>query len=117
MSSRLYKQKKGLNRRSEQKIEVEDLEGVLAAWGEECFYCGEELDFDNGIGTFDHLVPLGRGGTNHKRNLVPACPSCNHKKDEKRAAYDRRSGRIVFTWKGVTPSEGWSSRIAAFRSG
>jgi 5-methylcytosine-specific restriction endonuclease McrA len=28
----------------------------------------------------DHLVPLIRGGTSSKGNVVPACKSCNNKK-------------------------------------
>lgn len=28
----------------------------------------------------DHVVPLARGGTSTKNNLVPACKECNAKK-------------------------------------
>jgi len=30
--------------------------------------------------TMDHLVPLGRGGTSARGNVVPACKDCNSKK-------------------------------------
>lgn len=43
-----------------------------------CYYCGtavppKEL-------TLDHIVPLVRGGRSSKGNCVPACKSCNSKK-------------------------------------
>jgi 5-methylcytosine-specific restriction endonuclease McrA len=28
----------------------------------------------------DHLVPLGRGGTSSRGNVVPACKDCNNRK-------------------------------------
>jgi 5-methylcytosine-specific restriction endonuclease McrA len=28
----------------------------------------------------DHLVPLGRGGTSTRGNVVPACKDCNNRK-------------------------------------
>jgi 5-methylcytosine-specific restriction endonuclease McrA len=42
-----------------------------------CAYCGQMP----ALGA-DHVVPLGRGGSNEMENLVPACLSCNkHKSD------------------------------------
>ncbi|MBI5557886.1 MAG: HNH endonuclease [Deltaproteobacteria bacterium] len=62
-----------------------------------CYYCGgkflaKEL-------TMDHLIPLARGGTSSKGNLVPACKGCNNKKktllplewEEYMATLDRRA--------------------------
>jgi 5-methylcytosine-specific restriction endonuclease McrA len=28
----------------------------------------------------DHIVPLGRGGTSIRGNVVPACKDCNNRK-------------------------------------
>lgn len=44
-----------------------------------CLYC------DDAIGPFevDHFVPLARGGTDHRSNLVCACRSCNRSKGPK----------------------------------
>ncbi len=46
--------------------------------GGTCYYCGmrvppKEL-------TLDHLLPLIRGGHSTRGNCVPACKSCNSKK-------------------------------------
>lgn len=30
--------------------------------------------------TIDHVIPLARGGTNARRNLVVCCKECNNKK-------------------------------------
>jgi len=30
--------------------------------------------------TMDHVVPVARGGTSSKGNVVPACPACNQTK-------------------------------------
>ncbi len=30
--------------------------------------------------TMDHKIPLGRGGTSEKINIVAACKECNNKK-------------------------------------
>ena len=43
-----------------------------------CFYCGGV----DGI-TMDHVIPISRGGTHGIGNLVPACMSCNLKKNDK----------------------------------
>lgn len=41
----------------------------------ECIYCGTEEDT-----TFDHLIPLSKGGPDTISNQVPACRSCNSSK-------------------------------------
>lgn len=42
-----------------------------------CHYCG------NRAKTWDHIVPRALKGPDDKRNLVPACKSCNHAKANK----------------------------------
>ena len=55
---------------------------VLSVHGEECFYCQTEgVDLE-----IDHIHPVSRGGSNHYRNLVPACKSCNSSKGNKTEA-------------------------------
>ncbi len=43
-----------------------------------CFYCGEKLT--RKTRSIDHRIPLKRGGTNDKENLVPSCRRCNSRK-------------------------------------
>lgn len=44
----------------------------------ECYYCGKV--FKPSELTMDHKIPLSRGGTSEKINIVPACKDCNNKK-------------------------------------
>lgn len=43
-----------------------------------CHYCGKL--FSPRELTMDHILPLARGGTSVKSNLVPACTVCNRDK-------------------------------------
>ena len=43
-----------------------------------CFYC-EDRPYEH----LEHCIPLSRGGTHTKDNLVPACASCNLSKGTK----------------------------------
>ncbi len=53
-------------------------------WGREqlkrgvCHYCDGK--FKPTELTMDHVVPLARGGTSTKTNLVPCCAKCNQEK-------------------------------------
>jgi hypothetical protein len=53
---------------------------ILARDGNACVYCTAALSAD----TFelDHLLPVGKGGTNRKHNLVAACEQCNRRRSE-----------------------------------
>ncbi|HEU0265600.1 MAG TPA: HNH endonuclease signature motif containing protein [Geobacterales bacterium] len=43
-----------------------------------CHYCGQQVGAEEL--TMDHLVPLVRGGTSSRGNVVPACKECNNRK-------------------------------------
>ncbi len=43
-----------------------------------CHYCGRQ--FSPKELTMDHIVPLARGGTSSKGNMVPCCKECNNLK-------------------------------------
>ena len=43
-----------------------------------CSYCGNTYEIEKL--TMDHVIPLSKGGSDTKDNLVPACRSCNSKK-------------------------------------
>lgn len=44
----------------------------------ECHYCHGRFPPEQL--TMDHLIPVARGGTSAKGNVVPACFACNQKK-------------------------------------
>lgn len=48
-----------------------------------CFYCGKK----NIKLTKDHVIPIVLGGTDDIDNIVPACQSCNSKKQARRLEY------------------------------
>lgn len=50
-------------------------QAVLDRDGKECFYCGQELTFEQA--TVEHLIPLSNGGNNTDANLVLAHKECN----------------------------------------
>ena len=43
-------------------------------YGLPCHYCGRPAD------TADHVIPKAEGGSDDPSNLVPACRSCNGRK-------------------------------------
>lgn len=55
-----------------------------SAWWKEtlakgiCHYCGKTFPPDDL--TMDHIIPVARGGTSTKGNVVPACFACNQSK-------------------------------------
>ena len=48
---------------------------IMRAHCYRCHYCQRRTKL-----TLDHVIPLSRGGTHTKENIVPACQSCNSKK-------------------------------------
>ncbi len=55
---------------------------ILEEHNYRCAYCGVEFEIEN-LPTKDHIIPLSKGGQNTKENIVPACRSCNSKKNNK----------------------------------
>ncbi len=48
----------------------------------ECFYC--DITINNRYEhSYDHVVPLAKGGKDHFENLVDCCRNCNHSKADK----------------------------------
>ena len=43
-----------------------------------CGYCGTKLHDHNK--TLDHVIPLSKGGSNTRSNLIPCCAVCNSNK-------------------------------------
>jgi 5-methylcytosine-specific restriction endonuclease McrA len=55
---------------------------IIERDGQACYLCGEELSIHEV--TFDHVVPLSRGGTHTPENVRIAHHSCNSKKGSRR---------------------------------
>lgn len=51
---------------------------MLAGLGTICWYCRIGIDLDHG--TWDHVVPFYRGGTNEIANIVRCCMTCQRTK-------------------------------------
>ena len=71
------------SRRRARKAKVEKNDLTAAQWREiklasnhKCVYCGKK--FKNL--TMDHITPISKGGNHTVSNVVPACRSCNSKK-------------------------------------
>ena len=52
-------------------------EEIKAAYGHRCVYCGRKMQRL----TQDHITPLSKGGSHTASNVVPACKSCNCRKN------------------------------------
>ena len=57
-------------------LTVEEWDAIKAAYQHRCAYCGKKHQRL----TQDHVIPLSRGGGTVMDNIVPACQSCNSKK-------------------------------------
>ena len=65
--------------------------------GHRCAYCGRhrrELRARERL-TRDHLLPRSRGGADEWLNVVTACSSCNHRKDDRLAGEIGRTPRFA----------------------
>jgi 5-methylcytosine-specific restriction endonuclease McrA len=71
-------------------VTTAQLRQLLKNYGGKCAYC-ETADAT----TFDHMLPLCRGGLHDVLNLVPACAPCNFAKHDKTPAewYTQRALR------------------------
>lgn len=59
---------------------LEELVEKFSSMGNACYYCGS-----SGRMSVDHMTPLSRGGRDDIQNIVPACRSCNSRKNIKTA--------------------------------
>lgn len=74
----------------------------------ECFYC--HIGLEVGQGTFDHIIPFDRGGTNENDNIARCCLTCNREKFNKTpsefAAHRALSVSCVVCGKAYKPRWG-----------
>jgi 5-methylcytosine-specific restriction endonuclease McrA len=54
----------------------EQWQEILIKFNHKCAYCGEEKPL-----TQDHFIPLSKGGEYSSNNIIPACQSCNCRKN------------------------------------
>jgi len=59
-------------------LTAEEWIGIKEAFKQRCVYCGEKKPL-----TMDHIIPVSKGGFHIKENIVPACRSCNSRKNNK----------------------------------
>lgn len=52
---------------------------ILRQHKHRCYYCKRKMQNL----TMDHVIPLSKGGSHTKENIVPACRSCNSRKHNK----------------------------------
>ena len=52
---------------------------VLASKGDQCAYCDTSMGSLRD-GSWDHVVPFDKGGTNESDNIVRCCTSCQRRK-------------------------------------
>ena len=62
----------------EHTITAAEWNKTLVLFGHRCAYCGKES-----VLTFDHFIPISKGGDTTPSNIVPACVSCNSSKQDK----------------------------------
>ena len=72
LKDRLYMRKRGVRRMSELAKEL-----VLELFEGKCAYC------DNDATTWDHVIPVSKGGQTVKGNMLPACCRCNSSKRDR----------------------------------
>lgn len=65
---------------------------LLAEYNYSCAYCNKHFDKL----TQDHIIPLTRGGNHTKSNIVPACNSCNCRKNDLLLSEDIKSNYQLF---------------------
>lgn len=99
------------NRGADEELTAEMVAFIELRDGGKCRYC--EVVVVQGMGptgkSFDHEVPLSRGGPHRVENIVIACRSCNGRKgdmlpDEYRRYLNQRIGKRRRKWDKESPA-------------
>lgn len=81
-------------------ISVAELRGlVVKQYGMPCRYCRRRLVLSNS--TFDHIVPVSKGGASSIENTQFICRPCNHMK----GSLDEASFNLLLTWLTTVPED------------
>lgn len=60
------------------QLSAADIQLLSKIFSDRCLYCGDNIKL-----TYDHVIPLSRGGDTSISNCVIACKSCNSSKGAK----------------------------------
>lgn len=60
-----------------------------------CGFCLFSEIYSPTVFQFDHIIPLGKGGTNDEENFWLVCESCNRAKSDKTESFDSVTNSIV----------------------
>lgn len=82
-------------------VTAKDLDRLFRAQCFQCAYCPVQLDYSTV--TWDHIIPISRGGVHSVGNLTPACKPCNSGKRDK----------MPIEWRMFLSKTGRVPRLAA----
>lgn len=91
-------------KRGTKPIPPEGQDHILEGTDGKCVYCGAQAE------TWDHIIPISKGGGTTPGNIVPACKNCNSSKKDK----------DVIDWiisKGLDPHTELIDRMALAEAG
>lgn len=88
---------------------------MLAGLDGPCHYCGIGLDLDHG--SFDHVIPFDRGGTNEITNIVRCCMTCQRTKFTKTPAEFAEHSDMIVTCARPGCGNTWKPRWAERKRG
>jgi hypothetical protein len=71
--------RKRIKKEDAKTFSIRDWHNILEKYGWKCFYCHKDLDNPEK----DHMIPITRGGRATTDNIVPACHSCNCRKNDR----------------------------------
>lgn len=71
-------------------VQLRDWSRLVVRYRNRCAYCNESAETLH----MDHVIPLALGGRHAIGNVIPACPSCNHSKQDKLLAEWRHRRKL-----------------------
>lgn len=87
----------------------------LAMLGDVCWYCGIGLEPMHG--SYDHVVPLERGGANTRENLARCCITCQRAKATRSLSEFVQSQHLTVTCALPGCNEQFTPRYAEWKRG